>query len=104
MLFRSIKYFATLNEENVTLVQLKGEEAVIYQFDNLEKILRDVDMTARIITTKSYPEIQIQDDNQETLVTIRMKVENKPNGGIYVRNYIEKGKLLGKLISHLAQK
>jgi hypothetical protein len=34
------------------------------------------------------------------LLQIRMKIENKPKGGIYTRNYIEKGPLLEKLTEY----
>jgi len=39
-------------------------------------------------------------DPKNKLLTIRMKVENKPKGGIYVRTYIEKGPLLEKLTEY----
>jgi hypothetical protein len=99
-LSKGIKYFATLNEENVTLVQLTKNEATVYEFDNLEKLLKGYNLQANLITTKATPEIQIG-DGDDILVTIRIKTENKPNG-IYVRNYVEKGKLLTKIASHTA--
>jgi hypothetical protein len=96
-----IKHFATLNEENVTLVQLSKGEAQVYEFDNLETLLKNSKLRAVLITSKATPEIQIIDDNGDILVSVRIKTENKTNG-IYVRNYIEKGHLLTKLASHVA--
>lgn len=96
-----INYFATLREENVTLVQLTKEEAQVYKFDNIEKLLKDVKLTAKLNTSKATPEVNFEDDNGMVLLTIRIKTENKPNG-IYVRNYVEKGKLLSKLASFIA--
>jgi hypothetical protein len=96
-----IKHFATLNEENVTLVQLSKGEAQVYEFDNLETLLKNSKLRAVLITSKATPEIQIIDDNGDILVSVRIKTENKPNG-IYIRNYIEKGHLLTKLASYVA--
>jgi hypothetical protein len=96
-----INYFATLREENVTLVQLTKKEAQVYQFDNMEKLISSIQLTAKLNTTKSYPEVNFQDSDGSILLTVRLKTENKPNG-IYVRNYVEKGKLLSKLASFIA--
>lgn len=96
-----INYFATLREENVTLVQLTKEEAQVYQFDNIEKLLKNVKLKAVLNTSKATPEVNFQDEQGMVLLTIRIKTENKPNG-IYVRNYVEKGKLLSKLASFIA--
>jgi hypothetical protein len=96
-----INYFATLREENVTLVQLTKNEAQVYKFDNLEKLIANQTITARLLTTKATPEIVFENEKDEILVSIRIKTENKPNG-VYVRNYVEKGKLLSKLASFIA--
>jgi signal peptidase I len=45
--------------------------------------------------------IVFENEKDEILVSIRIKTENKPNG-VYVRNYVEKGKLLSKLASFIA--
>ena len=96
-----INYFATLGEENVTLVQLAKEEAQVYKFDKLQKSLKDVNLTAKFNTSKKYSEINFQDENDLTLITIRIKLENKQK--FYLRNYIEKGKLLSNLTSSIAR-
>jgi len=96
-----INYFATLGEENVTLVQLAKEEAQIYKFDKLQESLKDVNLTAKFNTSKKYPEINFQDENDLALITIRIKLETKPK--FYLRNYIEKGKLLSNLASSIAR-
>lgn len=97
-----INYFATLREQNVTLVQLTRQEAQVYKFDNIEKLLKDVNLTAKLITNKKYPEINFEDEDGLVLITVRVKTENKPKE-VYVRNYVEKGKLLSKLASFIAQ-
>ena len=100
-LSEGIKHFATLNEENVTLVQLSRSEAVVYKFDNLQKLLIKHNLEAVLNKTKAYPQIDIKSkESGDVLVSIRMKVENRPNG-LYVRNYIEKGKLLTKISGEL---
>lgn len=96
-----ITYFATLREKNVTLVQLSREEAQVYKFDNLEKLLENKKLVAFKVPNKKYPEVGIKDETGDVLVSVRIKTENKTNG-IYVRNYVEKGKLLTKLASFIA--
>lgn len=96
-----IKFFATLNEENVTLVQLTKNESTVYEFNNLEQLFKPYTLKAKLIESKATPEIQFINEENEVLLYIRIKTENKPNG-IYIRNYIEKGKLLTKLASYVA--
>lgn len=97
-----IRYFATLNEQSVTLVQLSRQEAMVYQFDNLEKLLSTSTLKAVYIAHKAAPEVHIQDEKNNVLISIRVKREIKPNG-TYIRNYIEKGKLLTQLASYLVK-
>jgi hypothetical protein len=63
--------------------------------------LQATDFDATYVDTKTWPEVTIHErgNPKNKLLTIRMKVENKPNG-IYVRNYIEKGKLLEELTEY----
>jgi hypothetical protein len=100
-LSNGITYYATSNEADVTLVQLSKEEAVVYKFDNLASLIGKMPLKATLITNKATPEVVIKNDSEEILVGVRVKTENKPNG-IYVRNYVEKGKLLTKLASFVA--
>ena len=99
-----IKFFATMNEENVTLVQLNKEEAKIYKFDLLFNALQanETKITAKLNTSKTYPEVNFEDDTGEILLTVRAKTENKPSGEQYIRNYVEKGPLMGKLVATYA--
>lgn len=97
-----IRYFATLDEPAVTLVQLSKQEAAVYQFDNLDKLIGASKMKATYISTKATPEISISDEKGNVLIYIRVKREIKPNG-VYIRNYIEKGKLLTTLASYMAK-
>ena len=97
-----IRYFATLHEPAVTLVQLSRQEAMVYQFDNLEKLLSTSKLKAVYVSHKSAPELHISDDKNNILLTVRVKREMKPNG-VYVRNYIEKGGLLTQLASYMAK-
>lgn len=96
-----IKYFATLNQKDVTLVQLSRQEAVVYNFDNLTTLLSTTKLTAKYIATKTYPEVVLVNPENEILFTVRLKLESKDTN--YVRNYIEKGKLLTKLASYVAK-
>jgi len=99
-----INFFGTLHEESVTLVQLNREEAKIYQFDMLFKALqaKKTKLTAKLNTSKSYPEVNFEDSAGEVLLIIRVKIENKSSGEQYIRNYVEKGPLMGKLVATYA--
>lgn len=105
-----IKFHATRDEENVTLVQLNRNEAKIYDFDNVQKMLSDVEPAVFIkngysdVAKAQVPTIVIADKSRtgkNELLTIRMKIDTKPDG-FYHRNYIEKGALLGDLIAEYA--
>lgn len=105
-----IKFHATRDEENVTLVQLNRNEAKIYDFDNLQKTMTDVEPTVFIkngysdVAKAQVPTIVIADKSRtgkNELLTIRMKIDTRPDG-FYHRNYIEKGALLGDLIAEYA--
>jgi hypothetical protein len=101
-LSKGVRYFATLHEPNVTLVQLTKQEAQVYQFDNLEKLLSASKLKAVFAASKATPEIHITDEKNNILISIRVKREMKPNG-VYIRNYIEKGSLLTTLASYMAK-
>ena len=98
-----INYFATLGEKEVTLVQLTHNEAKIYNFDQIQNALDKIDgLEAIVMESSGKPKLVIRDKLKRNLLEIRAKQENKSNGTIYIRNYIEKGKLLGELIATLA--
>ena len=93
-----ITHFATLGDQNVELVDFDKGGFKIHRFKNLQYKLRNVNLTASYVSTKTRPEIIIHDvDNPKIkLISIRCKIENRPNG-LYVRNIIEKGNLLEQL-------
>jgi hypothetical protein len=106
-----ITHFATLGDPNVELVDFSDGGFKILRFNKLIEKLKTVDLDATYADSKTqkngpdreiWPEVQIHErgDPKNKLLTIRMKVENKPKGGIYVRNYIEKGPLLEKLTEY----
>jgi hypothetical protein len=99
---KGIRFFATLHEPNVTLVQLSKQEAQVYQFDNLEKLLSSSKLKATYAISKALPEMYVSDENNNVLFYVRVKREIKPNG-TYIRNYIEKGALLKTLASYMAK-
>jgi hypothetical protein len=96
----AVTHFATLGDPNVELVDFDKGGFKILRFRDLVAKLRKVNLTASFVGGKARPELAIHDvDNpKQVLVKIRAKVENKTdkNGQPYeyVRNYIEKGKLL----------
>lgn len=97
-----IRHFATLKDSSVTMVQLTKQEAMVYQFDNLQKLLQVSKLKATFDSATSTPRVVISDERGEVLLYIRVKREIRPNG-TYIRNYIEKGKLLTRLASYMAK-
>ena len=103
-----INYYATLNEENVQLVQLNNSEAKIYQFQGVGERLQNYSYESRLSYSgeRRLPQLDITNSDGKLLLRIRVKGENKRdrNGRAYTyfRNYVEKGEFLGDLIATYA--
>ena len=111
-----ITHFATRGEEDVSLVQLKGGDAKIYAFEGLQEQLSKekfrVSMKYSVVTRgaqkgRELPTVVISkrsttaSPTDEDFLQIRTKIEYKGND-LYFRNYVEKLKHLGNLISTYA--
>lgn len=98
-LANAVSYFATLGDKNVKLVDFSKGGFKILRFNDLVQKMRSVDLTVSYKDEKGRPEIGIHDvgNTKNTLVSIRVKIENRDDGAQYVRNVIEKGPLLEKL-------
>ena len=96
----SIKYFATLNEDNVTLLQVGADAAKLYTFDEILAAIENMPLSASIKVGKSgLPTLFINNANtNQPLIQYRVKQEFKPDGSPYIRNYVEKQTVLGSLI------
>lgn len=95
----AINYFATLNEDYVSLVQVGGGKAKIYKFDDIYEKLSGRNYKSNIKTGASgLPTIVISSGNED-LIQFRVKQEFKSDGTPYIRNYIEKLSLLGDLLA-----
>lgn len=97
-----IMFYGTRNEADVDMVSLTSKEAIVYKFNNLRDALylKNKNLKAVFVANKTKPEVRIQDDKQGSiLITIRLKQESKNN---YIRNYIEKGKLMTELVGLVA--
>ena len=96
----SIKYFATLNEDNVTLLQVGNDAAKLYSFDDIYQGIENMQLNASITMGKSgLPTLLINETaSGQPLIQYRVKQEFKPDGSPYIRNYVEKQTVLGKLI------
>jgi hypothetical protein len=96
-----IKFFGTLNHDQVKLVQFTDKGYYVLDFKKLDRLYKnnEIDLDARFMigsskTGDKLPKIQIYDKiTGNDLLTIRMF---RSSTG-YIRNYIEKGKLLIKL-------
>lgn len=100
-LAESIKYFATLNEDNVVLLQVAADAAKLYTFDEIYQGIESMDLNATVTYGKSgLPTLFINDARtNQPLIQYRVKQEFKSNGAPYLRNYVEKQKVLGQLIA-----
>jgi hypothetical protein len=94
-----IRHFATLNEQDVSLVQLSKNEAVIYTFDKIHDKLKNLDLKAVIKDSAGKPKLVIQNKELNSLIEVRVKAEGRPDGSTYIRNYIEKGEVLGSFLA-----
>jgi hypothetical protein len=96
---KGIEMFATRKEENVVLLQLNNREAKIYTFSNLYDVIKEIDLVAELKDSSGKPKLVIKDKRGKVLIEIRVKAEGRPDGSVYIRNYVEKGDLLTELIS-----
>lgn len=92
---KGVKYYATYNQQNVTLVQLTKNEAVVYDFNNLSLLLSTTQLQAKYISHKATPEISLVDTRGKALFNVRCRRD-----GNKIRNVIEKGPLLTELSSY----
>ena len=99
---QGITHFATLGDPRVELVDFSKGGFKILRFNNLVEKLKGLDLAATYVDTLAQPQVDIHErgNPKNKLLQIRMKIENKPNGGVYTRNYIEKGPLLEKLTEY----
>ena len=111
-----ITYFATRGDLDVSLVQLTGGDAKIYAFEGLQEKLKQekfrVSMKYSVVTRgaqkgRELPTVVITkrsttaSPNDEDFLQIRTKIEYK-GSDLYFRNYVEKLKHLGNLVSTYA--
>lgn len=95
-----IAYFGTKRDKDVDMVQLTSKEAMVYKFDNLQTALKlkGVKLIANFVDNKTKPEVRIQDSKSGSiLITIRLRSDRE-----YIRNVIEKGKLMTELTAIVA--
>lgn len=95
-----IMFFGTRRDKAVDMVQLTPKEAMIYKFDNLQTALKlkNVKLIANFVDNKTKPEVRIQDSRSgSVLITIRLRSDRD-----YIRNVIEKGKLMTDLTAIVA--
>lgn len=114
-------YHATLDQENVVLVQLAGGSATVYNFSLLKEKLKGINVTAQLssgTTTKlqgykggsKIPKIMFYtpgtSNRKIPLLQVRLKLEGNRTSSkgerlpLVVRNYIEKGKAMKDLIGN----
>lgn len=96
-----ITHFATLGDPNVELVDFNKGGFKILRFNKLAEKLKNIDLQATYIDSKTWPEVVIHERGnlKNKLLTVRVKIENKPKG-VYIRSIIEKEPLLEKLTEY----
>lgn len=95
-----IQFFGTRKDKSVSMVQLTNKEAMVYKFDNLQTVLKlkNIKLYANFIDNKTKPEVRIQDSRTgKVLISIRLRSDKE-----YLRNVIEKGKLMTELVGIIA--
>jgi len=95
-----VAFFGTRKDQSVDMVQLTPKEAMIYKFDNLQTALKlkNIKLVAKFIDNKTKPEVRIQDSRSGSiLITVRLRTDRE-----YIRNVIEKGKLMTELTAIVA--
>jgi len=99
---QGITHFATLGDPKVELVDFSDGGFKILRFNKLKEKLQTINLAATYDGNKTWPEVNIHErgNPKNRLLKIRTKIENKPKGGIYLRNLIEKGPLLEKLTEY----
>ena len=75
----------------------KSIDTFLKEWENSEETI-----TVNTSGSTGKPKLIISNKGGKVLLEFRVKQENKPNGEIYFRNYIEKGPLLGDLIASMA--
>jgi hypothetical protein len=93
-----INYFATLGEENVSLLQIGGGGATVYNFENVYSKLKGKKFKSRVETGQSNLPSLFVFLKDKDLIKFRVKQEFKNDGSAYIRNYIEKEKLFTELL------
>ena len=95
----AVKYFATLNEDNVTLLQLGGGKAAVYEFEKVYEKIKARKFESRVTYGGSeLPTLFISSGGKDFL-KVRVKQEFKPDGKPYIRNYIEKESLFTDILA-----
>lgn len=95
-----IMFFGTRRDKSVDMVQLSNKEAMVYKFDNLQTALKlkNVKLFANFVDNKTKPEVRIQDAKTgKVLISVRLRSDKE-----YLRNVIEKGKLMTDLVGIVA--
>ena len=96
---KAINYFATLNEDYVSLVQVGGGKAKVYKFDDIYEKISGREYKSTIKTGASGLPTIIISSGKDDLIQFRVKQEFKSDGKPYIRNYVEKLSLLGDLLA-----
>jgi len=95
-LIDGVKYFGTLGDDRVKLVQFTKAGYYVLDFKHLKKLYNNdkIDLDARFVKTGKRPQVQIYDkESNKNLLTIRMNVSSSGR----ITNAIEKGELLKDL-------
>lgn len=103
-----IRHYATLDDDNIELVQIGSGEARSFQFKDLSNILTQYDFKIEYDTYTSgngneqLPIITIIEKiSNKKFITLRAKYESKSNGSAYYRQYLEKEEFMSDIISKL---
>jgi hypothetical protein len=93
----AIVYYATLGEQDVDLLQLKGNKAVLYRFSDAVKLLEQVELDYKLtFGTSQLPTLTfMRKSDSAPLVRIRVK----KSGAGYFRSIVEKESLMSDILA-----
>lgn len=93
----AIVHYATLGEQNVDLLQLKGGKAVVYRFSDAVKLLAKVELSFKLTYGASSLPTLIFARKSDSAALVKIRVKKSGEG--YFRSIIEKESLMSDILA-----
>jgi len=93
----AIVYYATLGEQNVDLLQLKGNKAVLYRFSDAVKLLEQMELDYKLTFGSSQLPTLTFMRKSDSAPLVRIRVKKSGEG--YYRSIVEKESLMSDILA-----